>query len=206
MKELVVSLIPILIAGSLAQAQSPVPDTTGSSLIQGDQVKITVWQRDELSGEFDVDRDGSLIHPLYQDVIVTGIPSEGIESRVAQYLLTLVAQPQFVVQPLHRVAITGIVIKPNIYHLPTGTTVTEAVAEAGGVGMDANSEEVRLIRSGSVTKVNLMKPDSPGANMLVRSGDQISVERRGEGAFKGVILPILGAVGSVASIINLATR
>ncbi|MGH7559300.1 MAG: polysaccharide biosynthesis/export family protein [Gemmatimonadota bacterium] len=206
MRELLATLIALLVVGSLARAQSPVTDATDSSLVQGDLVKITVWQRDELSGEFEVDGDGSLIHPLYQEVIVTGIPSERIEERVERYLVTLEAQPQFVVQPLHQVAITGMVVKPDIYHLPTGTSVAEAVAQAGGVSMDGKADEVRLVRAGSVTTIDLTEPDSPGPNMLVQSGDQIMVERQREGAFRRIILPVLGAVGSVASIINLTTR
>lgn len=206
MRQLLATLIPLLVVGSLARAQTPAPDATESSLRQGDQVKITVWQRDELSGEFEIARDGSLIHPLYQDVIVAGIPSERVEERIQQYLSGLEANPQFVVQPLHRVAVSGIVVQPNVYYLPTGTTVMEAVAEAGGVGPDGQADEVKLVREGSMTTIDLTEPNSPGVNMLVQSGDQITVERKEEGAFKRIFLPILGAVGSVASIINIATR
>jgi len=40
----------------------------------GDVLRITVWRHPEMSGEFVVAPDSTLVHPLYQVVKVAGAP------------------------------------------------------------------------------------------------------------------------------------
>jgi protein involved in polysaccharide export with SLBB domain len=171
----------------------------------GDVVTVTVWQREELSGEFTVAPDGSLNHPLYRQVRVTGIPVDQVEERMRSFLSAYESNPQLVVQPQYRVAVSGQVMQPNIYNLPPGTTVGQAVAGAGGVSEAGQRDDVRLIRSGRETRLNLS--EAAAMQMPVQSGDQILVttERTG-GGFRSAILPILQVVGITANIINITTR
>src|SRR5688572_27242384 len=103
----------------LAQAPREANETgvapPGSALNAGDVLRITVWRKPELSGDFLIAADGTVSHPLYRDVRVTGIPMAAVESRLRDFLATLEAKPQFVVEPLLRVAVSGEVRQPNMY-------------------------------------------------------------------------------------------
>jgi protein involved in polysaccharide export with SLBB domain len=59
---------------ALAQSPAPAADGTNGALNPGDVVRITVWRKPELSGDFIIAGDGSVSHPLYRDVRVTGMP------------------------------------------------------------------------------------------------------------------------------------
>lgn len=205
-REVLVGALLLLGAASGAWAQSPAPISPVMNLAPGDVVEVTVWQRPELSGEFVVAADGTLFHPLFRQVRVTDVPVDQVRGRLDSFLRTLEANPQFVVQPLHRVSILGAVGQPDIYNLRPGTTVAEAIAGAGGISEDGKADEVRLIRPGSTSRLDLEEPSSQDANTLVRSGDQIMVEQGGEGVFRRVFLPLIQIIGPIASIVNIATR
>lgn len=198
-------LVILLVLSSLAvplSAQSRVPSSGPTELRPGDTVKITVWQRPELSGDFDVALDGTIVHPLYREIRVTGIPVEQVEERVRSFLSRLEASPNFVVQPLISVTVLGAVSQPDVYHVPAGATIARAVAMAGGVVEEGDPEDVKLIRNGSETKIDLRSP--AGAQVTLRSGDEIIVERGGGSFFREVFLPVVQVVGAAASIIRIA--
>jgi polysaccharide export outer membrane protein len=156
----------------------------------GDIVQVTVWQRDELSGEFTVAPDGSLNHPLYRQVRVTGVPATQIEDQLRSFLTAYEANPQVVVQPFYKVTVAGSVMRPDIYNLPPGTTVSQAVTQAGGVTEEGKRDDVRLYRNTNETRLDLTEPEAIG--MLVQSGDQILVRDKSSGmSLRSVILPIL---------------
>jgi protein involved in polysaccharide export with SLBB domain len=197
---LLVSEVP-LTGQSLRRDVGPV------ALQPGDVVKISVWQRPELSGEFEVAPDGTIVHPLYREIRVTDVPVDQLEGRLRAFLSRLEANPQFVIQPLVRVAVLGAVVKPDVYTLPAGATVGYAVAAAGGVAADGKLEDVRFIRGGSETRIDLTS-GSQDPLMMVSSGDQLVVEQRGSGFFgfwRGNVVPVIATVTSVAAIWRIAT-
>jgi polysaccharide export outer membrane protein len=166
---------------------------------------VTVWQREELSGDFTVAPDGSLNHPLYRQVRVTGIPVDQVEERVRSFLSAYESNPQLVVQPQYRVAVSGQVMQPDIYNLPPGTTVGQAVATAGGVSETGERDDVRLIRNGRETRLNLA--ESQAMQMPVQSGDQILVTTEtNSGGFRAFVLPAIQVATTLANIIYIATR
>jgi polysaccharide export outer membrane protein len=185
------------------RAQAPVPGEGG--LQPGDVVQITVWQRDELSGEFTVTPDGSLSHPLYRQVRVTGIPASQVEERVRSFLSAYEANPQIVVQPMYKVAVAGAVMQPNIYNVPPGTTVGQVVIRAGGVVEGGNRDDVRLVRAGRETRLNLA--EAQALQMALQSGDQvlITAETPGRG-FVQTVLPILHAAMTVTNLVLITQR
>jgi polysaccharide export outer membrane protein len=171
-----------------ARAQSPVAGDAG--LQPGDVVQITVWQRDELSGEFTVAPDGSLSHPLYRQVRVTGMPATQVEDRIRSFLSAYEANPQLVVQPMYKVVVSGAVMRPEIYNLPPGTTVTQAVTRAGGVTANGKRDEVRMIRNSNELELDLAEAET--IRMPVQSGDEIFVEgEEAGGGFRATVLPIV---------------
>lgn len=208
MRNCLLGLMLFLAAGSPPGLRAQIATDPGEGLQPGDVVEVQVWQRDELSGEFTVAPDGTLVHPLYHQVTVTGIPTSQIEDRVRTFLRRFEADPQVVVQPLHKVSVTGSVVNSDIHNLPPGTTVAEAVIRAGGVTEGGQADEVQLIRRGTTTEVDLTDPLSPATRMPIRSGDQILVKAPGSGGgvFKDVILPILQIGTSIVSVVTIITQ
>jgi len=183
-------------------AQSALDD---GGLQAGDVVVITVWQREELSGEFTVAPDGSLDHPLYRQVRVTGIPTGQVEARVREFLTAYEANPQIVVQPMYKVAVSGPVMRPDIYSLPPGTTVAQAVTRAGGVTEQGKRDEVELVRNGREIELDLTEAEA--MQMPVQSGDLILVKSSGTTrGFTSVVLPLIQIVAVVVNVVSIATR
>jgi polysaccharide export outer membrane protein len=167
----------------------------------GDLVEITVWQRPELSGQFTVAQDGTLVHPLYRQVRVTDLPAAQVEDRLRSFLSQFEANPQVVVRPLYQVALAGQVFRPDIYTVQPGTTVTQVVTLAGGVTETADTEEVQLTRGTGVTEIDLR--DITTVRMPVQSGDQILVKEKGTGWLRENLLPFATTVLSAAILYNV---
>ena len=196
---LALALVLLAAAPGRTAAQEPGGAADGG-LRAGDVVEVTVWQRDELSGEFTVAPDGSLNHPLYRQIRVTGIPATQIEQRLREFLSAYEANPQVVVQPFYKVAVAGPVMRPDIYNVPPGSTVSEVVTQAGGVLDSGKRDDVRLFRGGQELELDLTETE--GMLTPVRSGDQILVmPDSGESAFRSVVLPILQIGFSIANIL-----
>lgn len=190
---------PLHPAGSAAQAGEE------ATLQPGDQVRIEVWQKPELSGEFRVAPDGSIVHPLYREVNVAGIPVAEAESRVMRFLSEYEGPSRITFQPLFQVFVGGEVLTPGVRGVGVGTTIAEAISGAGGLTRVANAARVALIRSNRRTVINLADPASPSANQPVRSGDQIVVPAR-RNLVSEVLVPISSVSGAVLALISLLLR
>lgn len=211
MRHLMLWLLPIIavtVPGMIA-AQTPAPRAEPVTLSPGDSVRITVWRKPEFSGDFIVSPDGMISHPLYRTVRVGGVPFTTAESNLRTFLARFEQDPQFVVEPLVRVAVSGEVGRPQVFAVRPETLVSEAVAQAGGPNQYAKQDRVRVLRRGPGGSqreiyVNLLDPET-SSGTRVHSGDQIIVERR-RSFFREVFLPGLSVVGSVASIYLLIER
>jgi polysaccharide export outer membrane protein len=181
-----------------------------SVLTPGDSVRIVVWRKPEFSGDFVVAPDGSVTHPLFRGVQVAGIPFATAEANLRRFLSGFEENPQFVMEPLIRVAVSGEVTRPAVFALRPETTIGEAVARAGGVNPTGAPNRVRVLRfepngHQQQFKVNLSDPNSSGGTLPVRSGDQIVVDRR-KSFFRDILLPTIGIIGSIASLGLLVDR
>ena len=206
-----ISLI-IMLAGIIpaSQAQSPPTARDKSMLTGGDSIRITVWRRPELSGDFVVAPDGSVTHPLYRTVKVGAVSLPVAEANVRTFLLKFDQDPQFVMEPLFRVAVTGEVNRPQLFAVNPQTSIAEAVARAGGTTENARRNRVRLLRTDprgqqSELFIDLQNPEQGLASTPVHSGDQIVVDRK-KSFFKDFLVPALTVVGSVASVGLLIER
>ena len=191
--------------GQTPAAPAPADPVT---LISGDSVRITVWRRPEFSGDFIVSPDGFISHPLYRSVRVGGVPFTTAEASLRNFLARFEQDPQFVMEPLVRVAVSGEVGRPQVFVVRPETTIGEAVAQAGGPNQFAQRQRVRVLRrqpNGGQHEfyVNLM--DGRSGTSRVHSGDQIVVDRR-RSFFREIFLPGLSVIGSVASIYLLIDR
>jgi protein involved in polysaccharide export with SLBB domain len=200
-------LLPLLLALACAAPAAAQTDTT-AAVRPADLVRLSVWRMPEFSGEFPVSPDGTIQHPLLTDVRVVGRPREEVRRQLREVLLRYENDPQFVFDYLYRVAVTGEVRLPNLYSLPPETSIPQAIAAAGGLSEFGRINDVRLVRGGQETVLDLRDPASPVMEMRVRSGDQIRVLRRGSSFrdYLGLTASIVAAVGSVvAAIVAVST-
>ena len=201
-RALAVRLLAVLAAAVLfagarpAAAQADIP-----VLRPGDAVRIAVYRKEDMSGEFAVTADGAIAHPLYRGVKVAGVPFAEVEARLRQRLLQYEANPEFVVEPLFRVSVGGEVRTPNLYMVGPGVTLMEAVAKAGGLSERGRLDRVRLMRDGVEQSLDLSHPSPATAALTVRSGDQIYVERRG--TTREIVTPVASVVAALAAVARL---
>jgi protein involved in polysaccharide export with SLBB domain len=198
----------VLPGGILAQA--PETKVEQVTLAPGDSVRVVVWRKPELSGDFIVAPDGSITHPLYRTVRVGGIPFATAEANLRAFLSRFEQDPQFSLEPLVRVAISGEVGRPQVFAVRPETSIAEAVAQAGGPTANGKRDQVRVLRrdlSGRQREfyVNLLDPSGSSSAERVHSGDQIVIDRR-KSFFRDIFLPALSVLGSAASIYLVIDR
>lgn len=207
------TISPVL-AGWLCAQGTTLAVSEQVTLAPGDSIRVVVWRKPEMSGDFIVGPDGTITHPLYQAVRVGGIPFATAQVNLRNFLSRFEQDPQFVAEPLVRVAISGEVGRPAVYALRPETSISDAVAGAGGPRETGNRENVRILRRDASgrqreLRVNLMNPETgTQAALRVHSGDQIIIDRR-RSFFKDLFIPALTVIGSAASIylvINRASR
>jgi len=172
------------------------------NLRTGDAVRLYVWRQPDLSGEFSVLPDGSLAHPLLRDAKVSGVQFENAMTRIRSVLQRYDADPQFVAEPLVRITVGGEVARGARYYLPPETDVAQAVAEAGGTTEWGRRDRVRLFRGTEAYIFDLGSVESGADAMLIKSGDQILVDRRNT-VGRDLVQPIAAVIGATASIISL---
>ena len=191
------------LAPAAVSAQSPsTAAPAAGSVNPGDVLRITVWRKPELSGDFVIATDGTISHPLYREIRVTGMPMDAVELRIREYLTKLEANPQFVIEPQLRVAVSGEVRLPNLYALRPETSLAQAVAMAGGPTERGRRDRVRVVRQNREIIIDLRRPDESGAGMRVMSGDQVVVEQQ-RAFFRDVLSPTVNMLGATAAIIGV---
>ena len=196
------TLLPRPTLDGQAMGPAPTPASVAPALSPGDAVRITVWRKPELSGEFVVAASGSVSHPLYREVNVVGVPLAAIEERLRAFLTKYEANPQFVVEPLLRVAIGGEVRLPNLYTLAPEVSITQAVALAGGRTEGGRRDRLLLLRENREIIIDLRRPSAEWSRMPIRSGDQIIVERE-RAVFRDYVAPTISVLGATAAIISV---
>ncbi len=197
----------LFVAGMLLAATTVNAQSAGGSqaLNPGDQVRILVWRNAELSGDFTVSPNGTLNHPLYREVQVTGIPMSAVEDRLRTFLMRYTTSPQFVISPLVKIIVGGEARSPSVLSVPPETTIAQAVILAGGPSDRGKLNSVRLIRDGQTITLDLGRSDSKAASLQVRSGDQIIIPRS-INVLRDFVGPAASMVGMVASIIGILLR
>jgi polysaccharide biosynthesis/export protein len=202
----------ILLSSILVSVPAVAQEARQSSqavLTPGDSVRIVVWRKPEFSGDFVIAPDGTISHPLFRVVKVGGVPYATAEANLRKFLGQFEANPEFVMEPLVRVAVSGEVTRPQVFAVRPETTIGEAVARAGGANENGASSRVRVLRFEGASQqelvVDLNDPTTGSGTIPVRSGDQIVVDRK-RSFFRDFLVPALGIVGSIASIALLIDR
>jgi polysaccharide export outer membrane protein len=200
----------VLTLSVAAAAQEPAAPGVQNVLTPGDSVRIVVWRKPEFSGDYVIAPDGSITHPLFRSVKVAGLPFAKAEANLRTFLSQFEDSPQFVMEPLIRLAVSGEVTRPAVFASRPETTVGEAIARAGGPTAFAANNRIRIIRltpSGQQQQIVLDLTDRQGSagTTPLRSGDQIVIDRK-KSFMKDILIPALGIIGSVASVGLLIDR
>ena len=196
-------LVPL----SSVSGQGPARALSDPVLRPGDVLRITVWRHPEMSGEFVVAPDSTLVHPLYQVVKVAGAPLPVVKERLRGLLATYEQDVQLVIEPLFPVTVAGEVRIPNLYRLPQGTTFAQAIAQAGGLTELGRLDRVHVIRRDSDMVIDLARGYSKYEALPIASGDQVIVARRsGFNFLRDALYPLASLTAAVAAVLAYSKR
>ncbi|PSN11691.1 hypothetical protein C7293_23320 [filamentous cyanobacterium CCT1] len=167
----------------------------------GDVIRLSVFGTEEYGGEFIILQDGTINLPRVGSVFVQGLTFSETERAVASVYARFIRQPIVTLSPVTlrpvRVAISGEVRRPGAYTVQRPQaevrsnnsfdarfpTLTEAIAQAGGITADANISEVLLRRSvgynqKQVSTYNLWDLIQSGdlsKDIVLQGGDEIFI-------------------------------
>lgn len=162
-------------------ATQPIPgggQVPGYRLGPGDQVRITVFGQQDLTGEYSVDGSGMLAFPLIGQIKAGGLTANELERVITKKLSPdYLKNPSVSVQVLsyRPFYIVGEVKKPGGYAYVSGMTAINAVALAGGFTYRAREGSFyldRMEKDGKKKRIDAT-PDTP-----VEPGDVITVRER----------------------------
>ena len=143
----------------------------------GDRVRLKIWREPDLSGEFEVAADGSVVFPKVGPVDVREISTDSLKRLlVARYAESL-RSPSVEVTVLRRVNVLGAVRNPGLYYVDPTTTVADALALAGGVSPNGKQNSFQLLRDGKRLPVEISR-DTRLADSPLQPGDQLRVPER----------------------------
>ncbi len=168
------------------------------TLRPGDVVKIQVFGHDELSGEYPVDENDSLLLPIVGSIFTRDLNITELRARIRREFGQLYTQSFVSITPLFRVAVLGEVIAPGLYSVDPTMTIYDLLARAGGPSRLAKTDQMRLLRAGRPFALSLRAEAVARATIRelgVRSGDQLIVPKRGWSEQTGILL--LSAVNTV---------
>lgn len=190
------ALVTLLLGASGADAQS------GSSALNyvigpNDRLRITVWNQNDISGEYNVERDGTFTFPLIGRVDASGLTLGKLETELRRLLADgFFKNPQVTAAIVEyrskRVFVMGALREPGTYPMTGDMSLIEALAKAGSTTPDA-ADHALIIRSKSaqgpvlpgqdeaadVTKVDLRRFNGGqlSSDVIVRDGDTVFVPR-----------------------------
>jgi len=166
-----------------ADAQTSPP--TGSaavddatSLLPGDVIRILIWREGELSGDFPVSGDGTVVLPLLGTRPVLGISMDRLRDQLTTDYDEYLVNPSVNVTLLRRITVLGEVRLPGNYLVDATVSVAQLIAQAQGVTPDGDINKLQLLRGGQIVRGDL------SSTLLlteagIRSGDQVTVGKRG---------------------------
>lgn len=176
------SSAPASPATTPAMPASPVPiDVPGSPLAPAsdyvvgspDILLVTIYGDAQLSGQYQVDSDGTIAFPLIGSVPAAGMTPAAIEAELRRRLAAgYLKNPQVHVR-VHtyrsqRVFVVGEVDRPGLYPLAGNITLLEALALAGSVGQSAGDEVVIVRPRQGGAALGPVLPDQPDVETVVR--------------------------------------
>lgn len=164
------------------------PATTDPAYIIGPQdvLDVNVWKEPEMTRVVPVRPDGKITLPLINDVQAAGSTPQQLASVVTDKLRKFITEPQVTVIVTQinsqRVFVIGEVLRAGAFPLVPGTTVLQALANAGGFTTFANVKKIHVMRLVNGKHVELpfnyrevLKGDNSEQNIKLEPGDTVVV-------------------------------
>lgn len=166
---------------ALAQSETSQVDEADTvaryQLGSGDQIRVTVYGEEDLSGEFELDGTGIISMPLIGAVRVGNRDVDGAEALIAEKLADgYLINPRVSIEVMNYrpFYILGEVKKPGSYPFVNGMTTLNAIALASGFTYRAAKKKITITR-----KVNGVETDVEATDTtLILPGDIITVPER----------------------------
>lgn len=153
-----------------------------------DILDISVWKSPELSLSIIVRPDGMISLPLIGEVRADGRTPKELKEEIQERLKEYKQEPivSIIVKESNSKAIyiTGEITRPGKYPLRSETTITQAIALAGGFTQWANKDKIIIIRKSPMNPEgnrvmikysDIVSGTNMKANILLRAGDTVIV-------------------------------
>jgi protein involved in polysaccharide export with SLBB domain len=151
-------------------------DSSGA-LRPGDVIRLRIWREPDLSGDFRVDEQGTVVFPKIGQKQVLGLQPDTLRSQLVRSYSVYLRNPAIEVTLLRRITILGGVRNPGLYPVDPTMTMADAFALAGGITPEGKSDQVELVRDNQRTLFKISK-ETRITDTPVRSGDQLYVPTR----------------------------
>jgi polysaccharide export outer membrane protein len=164
------------------------PATTDPAYVIGSQdvLDINVWKEPDMTRIVPVRPDGKITLPLINDVQAAGSTPQQLAATVTEKLRKYITEPQVTVIVTQinsqRVFVMGEVLRAGAFPLVPGTTVLQALANAGGFTTFANVKKIHVMRmvNGKATELpfnyrEVVKGGNPEQNIKLEPGDTVVV-------------------------------
>jgi polysaccharide export outer membrane protein len=161
-----------------AEPAEPPPYRIG----RDDILSITVYGQSDLDTIQTVRPDGKIEFPLAGEIRATGLTPAELRTIVSRELSRSFANPQVTVIVTtfgsRTVSVVGQVEKPGVYSIGAQTRLLDAIALAGGLGVEADLSRAAVVRNGQALPVDiegLVRGSDLSQNILVGPGDTIVI-------------------------------
>jgi protein involved in polysaccharide export with SLBB domain len=124
---------------------------TNTTFEPGDQFSVDVFGEETLTGDFQVQNDGTIDFPLIGRLDVNGMTqselAKELETRLADgYLRDPQVKVRITARENVEISVLGQVAEPGTFSFVENLTIVQAISEAGGMTPYAASGRVKLIR------------------------------------------------------------
>jgi polysaccharide export outer membrane protein len=151
-----------------------------------DVLDINVWKEPDMTRVVPVRPDGKISLPLINDVQAAGVTPQQLAADITTKLKKFLTEPQVtvIVSAINsqRVFVIGEVIHAGAFQLVPGTTVLQALANAGGFTTFANVKKIHVMRVVNGKHVELpfnyrevLNGDNQDQNIKLEPGDTVVV-------------------------------
>ncbi len=188
---------------STARAQDEEPYLLGPD----DAVQVQVWQRPDLTGNYQVDAQGQITLPLLGRVKAEGLSAEELgkelerryvilDPRVSEVLVTVIRYGS------KYLTVVGEVHNPGRYSFREMPNLWDALLAAGGTIQTADESDIQIVRRGPDQEQQTISVDlSDGIENIdldslpeLKPGDSIIVPSADKDMVTGELIQVLGAV------------
>jgi len=207
---LVLVLLVIAMPAFAQDSSPPVTVDSDYSIGKDDVIRVQVWQRPGLSGDYVVDEQGNLNLPLVGAVYALGLTITNLGAELERRLVIMdpgVTQVLVTVTGYHsrRFTVVGEVRKPGTYDFRELPTLWDVILRAGGETplADLSAVQIRRDPEGGGPAITLTADLSGGLNDIpegtlpvLRPGDNVVLPSLESNYVAGDQIQVIGSVRS----------